>query len=134
MKKRRLFILIGSIIIIVAILVFFIINVNTNNSTIPDGYIAVFHGGSGEIVFETYIYKEDNDHYNFGFKYINVTKITESYGSSKWKTRVTKKGYVQWTDDVFEIAKKHGAYSYVTEPNSTDTYSIEQFRQRFIMN
>ena len=30
-----------------------------NNDKISDGYIAIFHGGSGEITYETYIYKNN---------------------------------------------------------------------------
>lgn len=53
------------------------------NSDIPDGYIAIFHGGEGERTYETYIYKIDNGHANMGFKYINVTSTKESLGSCK---------------------------------------------------
>jgi len=105
-----------------------------NNSDIPDDYIAIFHGGGGEETYETYIYKIDNGHANMGFKYINVTSTTESLGSSKWNHKINDKGEFDWTDGAFAVAKKHGAYSYVTLPNNDKRYSIEEFQSMFIMN
>ena len=101
---------------------------------ISDNYIAVFHGGAGEIVYETYIYKIDNNQANYGFSYINVTRTTKSYGSDEWNTKITKKGEVSWTDDVFQVAEKNNAYSYVTLPGDNKTYTIEEFMPMFLMN
>ena len=140
MKNKKMFclimILVISAIIVSGILV--VINKNSknnkNNDKIPDGYIAVFHGGSGEIIYETYIYKNNNGHANSGFNYINVTSTTTSWGSSEWDTKITEQGSVQWTDNVFEAAKENNAYSYVTLPNSDKTYTIEEYMQMFLMN
>lgn len=41
-----------------------------NRNIVPDDYIAVFNGGSGEVTYSTYIYKIDNGHASYGFKYI----------------------------------------------------------------
>ncbi len=136
MKKNVTYIIIAFIIII-SLLVGYIIYTNkskTESDLIPEGYISVFHGGVGEITYETYIYKEDNDHYNSGFSYINVTNTTESYGSNKWISKITKHGSVQWTDDVFIVAKENNAYSFVTIPNSDKTYTIEEYMKMFLMN
>ena len=136
MKNKKLF-CIFAILIIIVLAVGSIIYINKNKTTngrIPDGYIAIFHGGAGEITYETYIYKKDNGHANFGFDYINVTNTTVSWGSSEWNSKITKRGSVQWTDDVFEVAKENGAYSYVTLPNSNETYTIEQYMSMFLMN
>ena len=136
MKNKKLF-CIFAILIIIVLAVGSIIYINKNKTTndrIPDGYIAIFHGGAGEITYETYIYKKDNGHANSGFDYINVTNTTVSYGSSEWNSKITKRGSVQWTDDVFEVAEENGAYSYVTLPNSNETYTIEQYMSMFLMN
>ena len=101
---------------------------------ITDNYIAIFHGGSGEIIYETYVYKINNGQANYGFNYINVTKTTTSYGSSKWDTKITKRGSVDWTDNVFGVAEENNAYSYVTLPNSDKTYTIEEFQYMFLMD
>ena len=136
MKNKKLF-CIFAILIIIVLAVGSIIYINKNKTTndrIPDGYIAIFHGGAGEITYETYIYKKDNGHANSGFDYINVTNTTVSWGSSEWNSKITKRGSVQWTDHVFEVAEENGAYSYVTLPNSDKTYTIEQYMSMFLMN
>lgn len=135
-SKKRLgivFILIIIIILIIGLLT--IVNNNImKNDRIPDGYIAVFHGGGGEQTYETYIYKNDNGHSSYGFDYINVTSTTVSWGNSQWKRKITKQGSVQWTDDVFIVAKENNAYSFVTLPDSDKTYTIEEYMKMFLMN
>ena len=59
---------------------------------------------------------------------------TVSWGSPEWEIKITDSGEVTWTDDVFPVAKKHGAYSYVKIPNDDKTYTIEEFQERFLMN
>jgi hypothetical protein len=99
-----------------------------------DDEIATFHGGSGEVTYETVIYKVPNGQYNMGFKYENKTCTTKSWGSTEWDCRTTKTGEVTWTDDVFTVAQNNGAYSYVTRPNDSKTYSINEFAEIFIMD
>lgn len=134
MLKKKLFWIILIIIVLLVGLAIYVNKSLANNSKIPNDYIAVFHGGAGEITYETYIYKKDNDKPNFSFDYINVTNTTKSWGSDEWNSKITKRGSVQWTDDVFEVAKENNAYSYVTLPNSDEVYSIEQFMSMFLMN
>ena len=141
MKKiKKYFGLIMILIIIVLIVSYILVTINkksrdnTDNDKVPDGYIAVFHGGSGEITYETYIYKINNKQANSGFNYVNVTRTTTHWGSSEWNTKIIKSGSVQWTDDVFEIARENNAYSCVTLPNSNKIYTIEEYMQTFLMN
>lgn len=118
-------------------LIFMISKNNDNQSdVIPDDYIAVFHGGTGEVTRETYIYKNHGAQFstNSGFDYINVTSVTESWGSSNWKHKITGRGTVQWTDDVFTVAKENSAYDFVTLPGGPETYSIEEYMGIFLMN
>lgn len=139
-KIKKYFGLIMILIIIVLIVSYILVTINKksrdniDNDKVPDGYIAVFHGGSGEITYETYIYKINNKQANSGFNYVNVTKTTTHWGSSEWNTKITKSGSVQWTDDVFEIARENNAYSCVTLPNSNKIYTIEEYMQTFLMN
>ena len=109
-------------------------SISISGNNIPDNYICVFHGGVGEVTYSTYIYKIDNGQANRGFSYINTTNTTKSYGSSEWNIKVTSRGKVEWTDNVFGVAKKNNAYSYVTVPNSDKTYTIEEYMSMFIMN
>ena len=134
MKNKKVFLFVVILIIVIFIVSYIIVIIKKNNGKIPDDYIAVFHGGSGETTYETYIYKIDNGHANFGFDYINVTNTTKFWGSDEWDTKITQRVSVQWTDDVFGIAKENNAYSYVTLPNSDKTYTIEEFMKMFLMN
>lgn len=122
-----------SVIVICVVIALISINI-TKKDEIPDGYIAVFNGGSGEITFSTYIYKIDNGKPNYGFEYINTTNITKHWGSSELNVAVTGKGKLDWTDDVFEVAKNNHAYSSVTLSNNNKVYTIEEFRNIFLMN
>lgn len=131
--KKKIIIIIG-IILLVLIIIFTSKIITKQKNEIPDGYIAVFHGGVGEQTYETYIYKKNNGNANYGFDYINVTSTTVSWGSSEWNSKITKSGSVQWTDDVFTVAKENGADSFVTLPNSDKIYTIEEFMHMFLMN
>lgn len=128
-----------SIIVFILVLVvgvfftFLFINSQGNKNKIPDNYIAVFHGGSGEVTYSTYIYKIKNDQPNYGFQYINTKNTTVSWGSSKQKQKIIGRGNIDWTDGVFSIAHENNAYSYVTLPDGSK-YSIEEFQGMFLMN
>lgn len=132
-KKIVIIVLIVVALIISTLIVGFVV-INKNNNKIPDGYIAVFHGGYGEVTHATYIYKKNNGHDNFGFNYINVTYMTSSWGSSELNATITKRGSVMWTGDVFGVAKENDAYSYVTLPNSDKVYTIDEFVMMFSMD
>ena len=106
---------------------------NLSDNSLSNDYIAVFHGGTGELLYETYIYKEENGHDNYGFKYVNVTKSIKPRGES-YESKITKTGSVQWTDDVFIAAKKNNAYDYVMFPNDDKTYTIDEFAGMFLLN
>jgi hypothetical protein len=114
MKNNRIGILVVSITIVIVILSLII------PKSIPEDYLAVFRGDNS---YSTYIYKIDNEHANMGFKYINTKG-----------NKVMKTGEVTWTDDVFKVAKDHGAYSYVKIPGDSKKYSIEEFQNQFLMN
>ena len=96
--------------------------------------IATFHGGVGEITYETVVYKIPNGHANMGFKYENKTCTTKRWGSSEWECTTTGKGEVTWTESVFDVAEENGATSYVTRPNDSKTYTLEQFADIFMMD
>ncbi len=65
--------------------------------------------------------------------YTLVSKFVGEKNEEKSR-KVTKKGSVQWTDDVFKVAKENNAYSYVTLPNSDKIYTIEEYQNMFFMS
>ena len=48
--------------------------------------------------------------------------------------KVTGRGKVSWTDDVFKVAKENNAYSFVRLPNDDKMYTIEEFMTMFSMD
>ena len=140
--KNKYILIIGIILVIgISIFTFMMFNKNKNFNPdteglikIEDNYIAVFHGGSGEVTFNTYVYKIDNGHDNMGFRYIATKCITKSWGSSEYTETIIDNGEVNFTDDVFTIAKKYNSYDYVTIPGSDKSYSIEEYQSMFLMN
>ena len=135
MKNKKIFCVIIAVIVI-SIISYIIVTINhnsKNNNTIPNGYIAIFQGGVGERTYETYIYKLDNEYSNSGFDYINVINTTTYWGSTEWDTEIKKRGSVQWPEEIFRVAKEHGAYSFVKIPNSDKMYTIEEYMEIFLM-
>ena len=135
--KKKVFIILSIVllsIISLIIILFFIIKSNSSYQ-VPDGYIAEFHGGYGEVTYTTYIYKIDNSKDNYGFKYISVEYTTISYGNPQSKGKLIEKGEVGFTDEVFTVAKKNNSYSYVKLPNdNSKIYSIEEYQNMFLMD
>ncbi|MBR6384430.1 MAG: protease complex subunit PrcB family protein, partial [Lachnospiraceae bacterium] len=68
-------------------------------------HIAVFIAGAGEISQKTYIYKTDDGRY----RYVNVTAVTESWGSTKWKETLKGSGVVDTKEEIVEVAKMHNS-------------------------
>lgn len=126
MKNKKIFWMIIILIIICLIISFILLYLNKNNK-IPDDYIAIFNGGSGEITYKTYIYQKSDSK----FYYINVTSTTVSWGSNETTDRVTKRGTVYSKDKIFEVAKKNNSYSYVYLQDN-ESYTIEEFKQIFL--
>lgn len=91
-------------------------------SEVEDGWIAKLNGGSGEITYHTYVYKVEN-----GYRYINTTSTTVSYGSPQWTERVTDSGAVSTKEEIVQIAKDNGSKQYVKFPDDKETYKISDF-------
>lgn len=91
-------------------------------SEVEDGWIAKFNGGSGEITYHTYVYKVEN-----GYRYINTTSTTVSYGSPQWNEIVIDSGTVSTKEEIVQIAKDNGSKQYVLFPDDKENYKISDF-------
>lgn len=89
---------------------------------IKEGYIAVFHGGVGEQIHQTYVYKTDD-----GYSYINATSTTVFQGSPQWEERINDSGIAATKEEIVEIAKENGANQYVKIPEDSTIYKINDF-------
>ena len=87
-------------------------------------YIAVFSAGAGEILQKTYVYKTDDGRY----RYVNVTAVTESWGSPRWKETLKGSGIVDTKEEIVEVAKMHNSYGsvmYASEFTPVDLSELE---------
>lgn len=135
MKKKSILVVVATIIIVIIlnIVVFNLTKPKNSTIKIPDGYICVFHGGSEEVIYETYVYKLNNREKNQIYNYVNVTK-TKLNKNNKYEIKITKNGVAELASEVFMAANENSAYSYVTQPNSNKKYTIAEYMDIFIMN
>ena len=124
MKDKKYLIIVG---IFVVVIIFSLLTILKGGSykSLSEDAIAIFHDSND--INRTYIYKEDNEQANMGFRYINAIGHGKSY-------KIFSTGVFDFTDGAFEIAKEHGAYNYVTVPGNERKYSIDEFQSMFIMN
>ena len=95
----------------------------TEEDVIEDGYIAVLSDGGGEIVYKTYVYKDGE-----GYRYVNATSQTVSWGATKWEVRVDDRGYAATKDDVVAAAEIHGSCGCMNLPGDySRIYTIDEF-------
>ncbi len=124
-------------VLILFLFIFFrykVFNNKDESLLIPDNYIAVFHGGSSELTYETYLYKIENGIDHHGFKYINVLCTTKKWGSKEVIRRITEKGKIDDMDEIIMVSKKNHADSYVTTPFSDKIFTILEYQELFILN
>lgn len=132
MKKFYLIILIVILLISsIATCTFVYINEKNNDNTIPSDYSMVFKGESAESVHTTYVYEVVKKKKKTTYKYINTTSTTSTYDSVISEEKVIKKGTFKKKKKIFEIAKKHNAYSYVKDIKEDKLYSIDEFKDIF---
>lgn len=124
MKNKKNLIIVGLFVVVIIFSLLTILKGGSGKSLSEDA-IAIFHDSND--INRTYIYKEDNGQANMGFRYINAIGHGKSY-------KIFSTGVFDFTDGAFEIAKKHGAYNYVTVPGNERKYSIEEFQSMFTMN
>ena len=65
------------------------------------------------------------------YKYINTTSTTSTYDSVVSEEKINKKGSTKKKKKIFEIAKKHNAYSYVKDIKEDKIYTIDEFKDIF---
>ena len=129
MKKNYIYILI-SIIISISIICLIILYDRQTNNEIPNNYIAVFKGETADIVKTTYIYEKKKDK-KTTYKYINTIGKSTGYDSAEWNEEIIEKGNIKNKKNIFSVAEKNNAYSYVKYIKDKKIYSIEEFKKVF---
>lgn len=98
--------------------------IRLDDTEIRDDWFAVIEDGAGEIIFKTYVYKTDDDKY----EYINVTSTTVSYGATEWNDVVSGSGTADSREDVIAAAKEFGSCGFVMFADKGSTvFSIDEF-------
>ena len=101
-KILKLFFSVIVIFIIIIGIVFFYYK----NSVPQQELFLIFEGGSGEIIYDTKLYWDVGKQ---NAEYICSESITKSWSNSEMKTRITKKGKLQFVQEIFEIVKNNKA-------------------------
>lgn len=129
MKKKNWIIFIVLVAIIEIGIIIFSYKIDVDN-TIPNDYIAVFKGETGETVHSTYLYKTKSGK-KAKYKYINTTTTLNEYDSTDFNEEIIKKGNLKNRNEIFKVAKKNDANSYVKYIKKDKIYTIEEFMQVF---
>lgn len=129
--KKRYWIALGVILfIIIQVVVIVFAFKQDQNIVLDDTYLAVFKSESGERVNSTYIFVKKDKKNKKKYKYINTISTPEGYDGVSWKEEIVKKGTLKKRKDIYKIAEKHGAYSYVYYEDGK-VYSIDEFKTMF---
>ena len=132
MKKIYLIILMVVLLIAATATCVFVYNSEKNkDNTIPNDYIILFKSESAEVVHTTYVYEVVKKKNKTTYKYINTTSTTSTYDSVVSEEKINKKGSTKKKKKIFEIAKKHNAYSYVKDIKEDKIYTIDEFKDIF---
>ncbi|MBR1416446.1 MAG: hypothetical protein IJ572_01345 [Bacilli bacterium] len=127
MKKNILIIAVIIIAVVLGVLGYFnFINNNEKSDVIPASYIATFHGEVDDVVYETYIYKEENNK----FKYVSAKISPTEKNKDKKITSIGAEGIVDIIDEVFTKAEENNAYTYVIIPGDDKQYTIDEYRDK----
>lgn len=127
MKKRYIFLLISIILLIQIVLITVVFN-KKEDTIVSNDYVAVFKSESAEEIHTTYLYmKKKNKKYTY--TYINTVTTTNSYDDTILEEKVVKKGTIKKKKDIFKIAKKNNAYSYVKYRKDEQIYQIDEFKE-----
>ena len=79
--------------------------------TITDGYYAVLKGESGEVIYNTYLYINNNNK-KVEYYYIQSESRKESSESTEMKEKITGKGNLDYPQDVIDKAKENKSAEY----------------------
>lgn len=90
---------------------------------VPSGWIASINNGVGEQMSKTFVYWDEA-----GYKYINITSTTQSWGSTTWVNKYCSEGKCSSKEEVLEAAKEFGSAGFVVLPqDSTKTLTLDDF-------
>ena len=97
------------------------------HAEIYDDWCAAFKGGAGESTYNTYVYETRDGRY----RYLNVSSVTESWGSTRWKNRIVGNGIVDTKEEILEAAKVFGSDGfYLTPDDQNNPRQVSEFLKK----
>lgn len=125
MENRKWIIIVNLLVLVIAGVLFLLLK-NDKEILVSDEYLVKFSGGSGEMVFNTYVYETNSKKYKY--KYVLTTETTKSWGSTEWEETVNKEGFAKSMDEVVSIAKDHGCGYAAME---AERWSMDEYLDNF---
>ena len=125
MNKIKWIVLISFIIVINIVIISISLHQDEKIEKIPDNYIAAFKAEDAETVKTTYLYQKKSGK-KIKYQYVNTIITTDPYDDTITQEKIVKTGKLKKKKDIFKIAKKHGAYSYVRIKEDDNIHSIEE--------
>ena len=130
MKKIGIIAVIILLCAIEGFIMYFSFNNKETSNDIPTNYIAAFKGETSETVYTTYLY-ETKKGKKITYNYINTISRTNTYDDTSGIEQVTKKGKLKKKNDIYKIAEKNNAYTFVKKKDDEKLYTIEDFKKEF---
>ena len=127
-RGKLFFIMLIILVILLWIGVTVVLFINVDNTKIPDGYVAVFKGETSDVVYSTYVYRVKKKK---SYKYVNTISTIVDFDNYVWDEKVVKKGKAKNKKELFKIAKKNFAYTYVKYQDDNNIYSVDEFDKIF---
>ena len=132
-NKKIIISLICVIITIVIIGTLVLLNKKNNddiNKVFNGTYIFKTSGGSGEVVYNAYVYKDENMQ-EMKYKYVLTTAATTSWGSTEWEEKTIKEGFANNLEEIKEIIQEHtGRIKYIIDKDET-VKTFDEFIEEF---
>lgn len=132
-KNKALICIITTIIIMIGVFLSSLSYIEMKQKSFEDNYIAAFKGKDNYKIYSTYIYEKNNSKNKKEYKYINTEVSINQYESTTSEEVVTKKGTAKSKKILFDIANKNKANSYVLSPKESKVYTIEEFKEKFLV-
>ena len=101
--------------------------------SIPDGYIGIAYSNFSPVeslikMFESFVYKINNDDGSSYYEYIAVNWSTKSWGSTEYEKVIDEKGEIHNIDELIKYLKSNAYGGYVAVPGEEEGKTFDEFK------
>ncbi len=132
-KKQNEIFIISTVLFMILVFMSSLSYIKLQSNEIDPNFIAVFKGEWNNQSYSTYIYektKKSGQNLRIEYQYINTTTNTQ-LDSTNDMEKITRQGTIKKRKEIFKIAQKNHADSYVIENRNSKIYSVDEFKQYF---